>query len=68
MNHNKITNESPTKIIGLCGKSGAGKTVIEKVFQETHDNVFFIKYADALKDCCSAIFMWPRELLDVYFF
>lgn len=58
-----ITNKA--KLIGLVGKSGAGKTVIETLFHDTHNRVASLKFADSLKDCCSVLFSWPRELLDV---
>lgn len=50
-------------IIGLSGLAGSGKDTIANFFAEKHG---FVResFADALKDATSAIFSWPRELLE----
>jgi len=50
-------------IVGLVGFIGAGKGTIADLLVERHN---FIKesYANSLKDACSIIFGWNREMLE----
>lgn len=50
-------------IIGLSGLIGSGKNTVAEMLSEYH-NFKPVAFADALKDVCSAIFQWPREMLE----
>lgn len=49
-------------IIGICGLIGSGKGVVSDILREEGYHSF--NFADALKDAVSAIFVWPRPLLE----
>jgi hypothetical protein len=50
-------------IIGLCGAQGAGKDTVGGILESKHG---FVKlaFASAIKDILSAIFSWPRDMLE----
>jgi hypothetical protein len=50
-------------IIGLCGSQGAGKDTVGGILESKHG---FVKlaFASAIKDILSAIFSWPRDMLE----
>lgn len=50
-------------IIGLCGAQGAGKDTVGSILESKHG---FVKlaFASALKDVLSALFSWPRDMLE----
>ena len=50
-------------IIGICGLIGSGKGTVADILIEQH-NFNKISFADALKDGASAMFGWPRHLLE----
>ena len=50
-------------IIGLCGFIGAGKGCVADILVERH-NFTKESYANSLKDACSIIFGWNREMLE----
>lgn len=52
-----------TKIIGVCGLIGSGK---DTVAQYLIDSRLYtrLSFADSLKDACSEIFGWDREMLE----
>lgn len=50
-------------IIGLVGFAGSGKGTVGDILVDTYDFTK-IAFADALKDATSAIFGWPRHLLE----
>ena len=51
------------KIIGIAGLIGSGKDTVANHLINEH-NFKRIKFADKLKDGVSAIFDWPRDLLE----
>lgn len=51
------------KIVGLMGFAGCGKSTFAKIMVEEH-GFNAISFAGPLKDAVSAIFGWPRELLE----
>ena len=51
------------KLIGLSGLIGSGKNTVAEILAEYH-GFKPVAFADALKDVCSVIFCWPRELLE----
>ena len=51
------------KIIGIAGLIGSGKDTVANHLINEH-NFQRIKFADKLKDGVSAIFDWPRDLLE----
>jgi hypothetical protein len=51
------------RIIGLCGFLGSGKGTVSDILVSQH-GFTKLSFADALKDGVSAIFNWPRELLE----
>lgn len=50
-------------IIGLCGAQGAGKDTVGGILESKHG---FVKlaFASAIKDILSALFSWPRDMLE----
>lgn len=50
-------------IVGLVGFIGAGKGTVADLLVERHD-FFKESYANSLKDACSIIFGWDREMLE----
>jgi hypothetical protein len=50
-------------IIGLCGAQGAGKDTVGGILESKHG---FVKlaFASAIKDVLSALFSWPRDMLE----
>ena len=50
-------------IVGLVGFIGAGKGTVADLLVERH-NFFKESYANSLKDACSIIFGWNREMLE----
>ena len=50
-------------IIGLCGAQGAGKDTVGGILESKHG---FVKlaFASAIKDVLSAMFSWPRDMLE----
>jgi hypothetical protein len=50
-------------IIGICGLIGSGKGTVADILQTQH-SWNKISFADSLKDCVSAVFGWPRHLLE----
>lgn len=51
------------QIIGVCGFIGSGKSTVAKII-ETRHGYFSISFASVLKDICSALFSWDREMLE----
>jgi hypothetical protein len=51
------------KIIGICGLIGSGKGTVADILQQQH-GFKKISFADSLKDVVSAVFGWPRALLE----
>ena len=51
------------KIIGLMGFSGVGKDTAADILIEKH-GYKKVAFADSLKDVVSAVFKWPRDLLE----
>jgi hypothetical protein len=50
-------------IIGLVGFAGSGKGTVGDILVDDHDFTK-LSFADAVKDATSAIFGWPRHLLE----
>ena len=50
-------------IIGIVGFAGSGKGAVSDILVEQHD-FRKLSFADAVKDATSAIFGWPRHLLE----
>ena len=50
-------------IVGLVGFIGAGKGTVADLLVERHD-FFKESYANSLKDACSIIFGWNRQMLE----
>jgi hypothetical protein len=50
-------------IVGLVGFIGAGKGTVADILCDRHD-FFKESYANSLKDACSIIFGWNREMLE----
>ncbi len=50
-------------IVGLVGFIGAGKGTVADLLVERHD-FFKESYANSLKDACSIIFGWDRQMLE----
>jgi hypothetical protein len=50
-------------IVGLVGFIGAGKGTVADLLVDRHD-FFKESYANSLKDACSIIFGWNREMLE----
>jgi hypothetical protein len=50
-------------IVGLVGWIGSGKGTIADILVDRHD-FFKESYANSLKDACSIIFGWNREMLE----
>jgi hypothetical protein len=50
-------------IIGIVGFAGSGKGTVADILVDQHDFIK-ISFADAVKDATSAIFGWPRRLLE----
>lgn len=51
------------KIIGIVGFAGSGKSTVADILVNTH-SFHSISFADGVKDATSAIFGWPRDLLE----
>jgi hypothetical protein len=54
---------SEKKIIGLVGFIGSGKGTTGDILRLEH-GYKAISYAEALKDCLSIIFGWPRDMIE----
>lgn len=52
-----------TSIIGVCGLIGSGKNTVAEYLQEKHGYVP-VSFAHVLKDACSSLFGWDREMLE----
>jgi hypothetical protein len=52
-----------TKIIGICGLIGSGKGSVADILIGLH-RYNKMSFADSLKDVTSAVFGWPRDLLE----
>lgn len=52
-----------SKIIGVLGLIGSGKDTLTQRLV-THHGYTQVSFADSLKDVCSAVFGWTRELLE----
>jgi ABC-type oligopeptide transport system ATPase subunit len=50
-------------IIGIVGFAGSGKGTVGDILVNDHDFTK-LSFADAVKDATSAIFGWPRHLLE----
>ena len=50
-------------LIGLCGYIGSGKTKVATILAR-HHGYEQDSFAKSLKDAVSAVFGWPRELLE----
>lgn len=50
-------------IVGLCGFISSGKSTAANILIDNH-GFTRLAFADPLKDACSKIFGWPRELLE----
>lgn len=50
-------------LIGIVGFAGSGKGTVSDVLVDQHD-FYKLSFADAVKDAVSAIFGWPRHLLE----
>lgn len=50
-------------IIGVCGLIGSGKGTVADILVDEH-GFEKVSFADSLKDAVSAVFGWPRELLE----
>ena len=50
-------------IIGICGLIGSGKGTVADMLEQEHGFIK-ISFADSLKDAVSAVFGWPRNLLE----
>ena len=50
-------------LIGLCGYIGSGKNAVAEMLVKNHGYVQD-SFAKSLKDAVSAVFGWPRELLE----
>jgi hypothetical protein len=50
-------------IIGIVGFAGSGKGTVSDILVNDHDFTK-LSFADAVKDATSAIFGWPRHLLE----
>ena len=52
-----------SRIIGVCGFIGSGKNTVAEILQEDHGYVN-VSFAGVLKDMCSSLFGWDRDLLE----
>lgn len=52
-----------SKVIGLVGFIGSGKTTVANILAEDH-GFTPISYAGSLKDAIASIFSWPRDMLE----
>ena len=50
-------------IIGVCGLIGSGKGTVADILVDEH-GFEKVSFADSLKDAVSAVFGWPRALLE----
>ena len=50
-------------IIGVCGLIGSGKGTVADILVDDH-GFEKVSFADSLKDAVSAVFGWPRALLE----
>ena len=50
-------------LIGLCGYIGSGKNAVAEMLVKNH-GYEQDSFAKSLKDAVSAVFGWPRELLE----
>ena len=50
-------------IVGICGLIGSGKGTVADILEKEQDFAK-ISFADSLKDTVSAVFGWPRHLLE----
>ena len=52
-----------SKVIGIVGFIGSGKNTVGQILIDDLEYVA-VSFADSLKDACSAIFNWPRAMLE----
>jgi hypothetical protein len=52
-----------TSILGVCGLIGSGKNTVAEYLQEKHGYIP-VSFAHVLKDACSSLFGWDREMLE----
>ena len=52
-----------SKVIGIVGFIGSGKNTVGQILIDEFDYVA-VSFADSLKDACSAVFNWPRAMLE----
>lgn len=53
------------KIIGITGFAGSGKNSLANIIHKAFPlNTEIISFGSAVKDVCSVLFDWPRELLE----
>ena len=50
-------------IIGICGLIGSGKGTVADILESDY-NFTKLSFADSLKDSVSAVFGWPRTMLE----
>ena len=50
-------------LVGLCGYIGSGKNAVAEMLVKHHGYEQY-SFAKSLKDAVSAVFGWPRELLE----
>lgn len=51
------------RVIGICGLKGSGKDTIAKIICDNDDSFIPIAFADVVKDICSVMFGWDRDML-----
>lgn len=53
------------KIIGITGFAGSGKNSLANIIHKAFpDDTEIISFGSAVKDVCSVLFDWPREMLE----
>ena len=50
-------------IVGICGLIGSGKGTVADILEQ-EQGFIKVSFADSLKDAVSAVFGWPRDLLE----